>query len=186
MTDHKWNDKSFPHECWRQRRRGPLLKSTRLDSLLEKSPGMFFEKIMRGRLLPVWDSACTRSLVLSLCRDRQWRNTRYDPTRNLFSVIQNEINWEHTSPYYYHLKAIWETHSVWFFCGEKKEKKIATLEVIMRDSHISSLRFLGSSSTLQASSLTLPVQLQVWSSHFAERYLRSSFWRNKSPATPAI
>lgn len=33
-------------------------------------------------------------------------------------------------------------------------------------------------------SLTLPVQLQVWSSHFAECCLHSSFWHNKSPATP--
>lgn len=42
-----------------------------------------------------------------------------------FSHKKMKENWDQASPYYYHLKAIWETHSVWFFCGGKKE---ATLE----------------------------------------------------------
>lgn len=141
--------------------------------------------IMWGWLLPVWDSACTRSLVLSLCRDRQWRML-WPKRKLLFSHKEWGKNWGQASPYYYHLKAIWETHSVWFFCGGKK-KEMATLDAIMPDNHVSLLCLQGSSPRLQgSSSLTLPVQSQVWSSHFAERYLHSSFWHNKSPATPAI
>lgn len=47
-------------------------------------------------------------------------------------LLGHKEKWEHTLPYYYHLKAIWETHSVWFFCGKK-----TSANIIRRDDGVS-------------------------------------------------